>query len=64
MDIIYIKQRHKELQAKYKKEDELMWAAMKEDRKDEARNHFGNKKFYEGQMRALLDLCEGKYGPV
>ena len=26
--------------------------------------HFGNKKFYEGQMRTLLDICEGKFGRV
>lgn len=53
-----------ELQIKYKKEDELMWKAIKENRTDDAKIHYGNKRFLEGQMRTLLDFCEGKYGPV
>ena len=64
MDIVYLKQRHLQLQIKYKKEDELMWKAVKENRHDDAKIHYGNKRFLEGQMRTLLDFCEGKYGPV
>ena len=62
MDAVYFRQRHKELQLKYKKEDEKMWQAIKENRPDDAKIHFGNKRYLEGQMRVLLDICEGKYG--
>lgn len=64
MDVIYFRQRHQELQVKYKKEDELMWKAIKENRQEDAKIHYGNKRYLEGQMRTLLDICEGKYGPV
>lgn len=64
MDKIFIQQRHKELQVKYKKEEELYWKCLKEGKNDEAKIHYGNKKFYEGQMRTLLDICEGKFGRV
>jgi len=62
MDAVYFRQRHKELQLKYKKEDEKMWQAIKENRPDDAKIHYGNKRYLEGQMRVLLDICEGKYG--
>lgn len=62
MDAVYFRQRHKELQLKYKKEDERMWQAIKENRPDDAKIHYGNKRYLEGQMRVLLDICEGKYG--
>ena len=47
-----------------KKEEELYWKCLKEGKTEEAKIHFGNKKFYEGQMRTLLDICEGKFGRV
>lgn len=64
MDVIYFRQRHQELQIKYKKEDDLMWKAIKENRQEDAKIHYGNKRFLEGQMRTILDICEGKYGKV
>ena len=64
MDVVYFKERHSELQIKYKKEDELMWKAIKEKNAKDEKIHYGNKRFLEGQMRTLLDICEGKYGNV
>lgn len=64
MDAVYFRERHRDLQVKYKKEDELMWKAIREGRLEDAKIHYGNKRFLEGQMQTILDICEGKYGSV